>query len=198
MMPTRPQTHLILATADHGQREEEVEEALIGVMVAGGPNATRQGRRSVDAMLTETHWNDDEAGRVRLWLTTDLEIPLQWLTFEAADPANLTTVVDALRAALPCRTYADLLAAAHASEPGAVTGLALTRDARVAVDLPLLVSTALADARVERRESAVMAAQLSALPGMATILRAALTRETDAGVLGMIRHALARLESAPR
>lgn len=193
-MPTRSQTHLILAAAEHGPREEEVEEALIGVMVAGGPNVTRQGRRSVDAMLTETHWDDDETGHVRLWLSTDLDIPLQWLTIEAADPAHLAAVVDALRATLPCRNYTDLLAAAHAAEPGAVTGLALLRDPRSAVDLPPLVSTALADASVKRREDAVMAARLSALPGMAAVLQAALARETDAGVLAMIRHALARLD----
>jgi len=188
--------NLILAPGDPQDYADRIDEALVGVMVADGPNLAPLGRRQVDGALTETIWNDEEDGHANVRFMNDSEIPAQWVALEADDSALLQTLVQAVRDLLPVQDWETLRDAASSQAPGALSRLALTHDARLADELTPLVRKALASASAGQREEAAMAAHLAAVPGTLGALRGALEREPDSGVKLMLEHAIATVEAA--
>jgi len=191
--------NLILASDDAGRAEDQVDEALAGLLAADGPNLAPAGRRQVDASLTELAWIDDVDPRNHVSLMLDTDMPAHWLAVTAHDEATLQQIAQALRDGVELRGYGELLneAGSGAGGRGALSRLALTHDSRLASDFPALLKHALSSADALRREDAVMAAHLVGDRSHVPALKEALTRETDGGVKAMLEHTIQTLEGAP-
>ena len=144
------QANLILAPGNPQEYDDRIDEALVGLMLADGPNVAPLGRRRIDAALTETVWNDNQAGAGDVRLMHDTDIPAQWIAVRAADASAFDALLACLRDALPVLTYEQLRAAEN--RPGGLTRLALTHDARLATDILPLVVQALQSGKAKRRE----------------------------------------------
>lgn len=193
------QINLMLAGDDAVRIEDQVDEALAGLLAADGPNLVPAGRRKVDAALTEVAWIDDEDSRNHVSLMLDTDMPAQWLAVTAHDEATIEEIAQALRDGIDVRGYDDLLGEAEsgAGGRGALSRLALTHDARLAAEFPVLLERALSSAEATRREDAVMAAHLVGDRAQVPALKRALTRETDSGIKAMLEHTIQTLEGAP-
>lgn len=193
------QINLMLASDDAVRIEDQVDEALAGLLAADGPNLVPAGRRKVDAALTEVAWIDDEDSRNHVSLMLDTDMPAQWLAVTAHDEATIEEIAQALRDGIDVRGYDDLLGEAEsgAGGRGALSRLALTHDARLAAEFPVLLERALSSAEATRREDAVMAAHLVGDRAQVPALKRALTRETDSGIKAMLEHTIQTLEGAP-
>lgn len=193
------QINLMLASDDAVRIEDQVDEALAGLLAADGPNLVPAGRRKVDAALTEVAWIDDEDSRNHVSLMLDTDMPAQWLAVTAHDEATIEEIAQALRDGVDVRGYDDLLGEAEsgAGGRGALSRLALTHDARLAAEFPVLLERALSSAEATRREDAVMAAHLVGDRAQVPALKRALTRETDSGIKAMLEHTIQTLEGAP-
>lgn len=192
-----PESHLILSLGDSMTYADTIDEALVGLMLEEDVNVAPVGRREVDAMLSETIWNDSEGGMAQVRLMDDREIPAQWVSARADDERLLRSLATRLADVLPVESYEALRSSAM-STAGGLTRLALTHDSQLREDMPGLVRSALSSAEVKRREDAVTAAQLSGLGELIPLLRDALGSEGNAGVQAMLRHALNRLEPAAK
>jgi len=189
------EANLVLVSGDLADYSNRIEEALLGVMVGGGPNVVALGRRDIDSALSETIWNDNEAGTANVRLMNDTDIPSQWVAVQADEQAAFDSILESIREALPVETYEALRDSAATPQRGGLTRLALTHDARLAADIVPLVTEALQSTDVARREDAIMAAQLTGDGGTLQPLREALEREQDAGAAEMLAHALKKIEA---
>jgi len=193
------QINLMLAGGDAVKLEDQVDEALAGLLAADGPNLAPVGQRQVDSSLREISWMDDEDPRNHVSLMLDTDMPAQWLAVTAHDEATLRQIVQALGEGVALRTYDELLreATAHAGGRGALSRLALTHDSRLGSDFSDLLERAMADPDSERREDAAMAVHLLGNPAHVSALKKALSRETDGGVKAMLEHTIQTLKGAP-
>ncbi|MFG6413306.1 hypothetical protein ACG02S_05280 [Roseateles sp. DC23W] len=193
--------NLLLACDDRctaSDLEDLVDEALVGLLAADGPNLAPAGRRQATASLAEIAWVDDQdaGNHVRLMLDTDM--PACWLAVEVADARVRETVLMALREQLPVLDYEALREQSAPWRRGALSRLALTHDPRLAGDLRELLISALASPDALRREDAVMAAHLAGATAHSDVLKAALPHETDKGVQAMLKHVVQALQGGSR
>lgn len=172
---------------------DQIEAAMLSLMVEHGLGFNFLGTRSQGDALTETVWTGAGDPSTEIRLMHDSEIPALWLQVKAAAPEATEVMAAAFQRELPVRDFESLRKSAGEGQDGALCRLVLSRHASLAQALPPLVKKALGSNDISLRTEAAMASHMSALKILKPLLLDAIARETDPNLKDMLEFAAGSL-----